>query len=148
MDHNLPEAVAVCRECGAPPVDGMSCWEQLGALLAWEYQDPELRAEHFLTVACYNLQHPAQFTDEAVAGLRSALVEHLDNDVSVKELRRRAASAYEGNKRVLRDEAERRPTLRRWSTTIADVYLPDKPRDAAARVRAWAASIRHELHQL
>jgi hypothetical protein len=134
-----------CPECGAPTIDGMGCWEQLGLLIAWEWQDPELQAEHFLTVASYNLQHPAQFTDEAIANLRAGLIGRLDHGLAVQELRRRATGMFEGKARVLRDEAERRPTLRRWSMTIADVYLPDMPEGAAGRVRAWAASIRSEL---
>ena len=134
-----------CAECGAPPVSGMNCWAQLGALLAWEWDDPALQAEHFLTVASYNLQHPAQFTDDALAGLRSAFVERLDKGVGVKELRRRAARGYEGKMRVLKPTSERRPVPRRWSMTIADVYLPDQPHAATARVRAWAAAIRAEL---
>jgi hypothetical protein len=123
----------------------MTCWEQIGAILAWEAHDPELLAEHFLTVACYNLQHPAQFTDEALAGLRGALIERLDADLPVTEIRRRAGRANAGSRRVLRPEAERRPTLRRWSSTIADVYLHNQPAGAAARVREWAAAIRREL---
>ncbi len=145
MDHHTTKAVATCLECGAPTLDGMSCWEQLGLLLAWEYDDPALAAEHFLTVASYNLQHPAQFTDESLAGLRAMFVEHLDNGLSVQEIRRRVGRASEGNRRVLRDESERRPTLRAWSMTIGDVYLPNKPAGTADRVRAWAASIRNEL---
>jgi hypothetical protein len=46
---------------------------------------------------------------------------------------------------VLKPESERRPALRRWSMTIADVYIPDQPQGAAARVRAWAAAIRREI---
>lgn len=134
-----------CPECGAPCVDGLSCWEQLGVVIAWEAEDAELAAEHFLTVASYNLQHPAQFTDGALAGLHGAFVDHLDRGVAVGELRRRAARAYEGSKRVLRREGERRAVLRRWGATIADVYRPDEPEGAAGRVRAWAASIRDEL---
>ena len=112
---------------------------------AWEFQDPELMAEHFLSVASYNLQHPAQFTDEAIARLRAAFSERVDRGVAVEELRRRVARAYEGNKRVLKHESERKPTLRAWSMTIADVYIPDKPQGAAARVRMRATSIRNEL---
>jgi len=134
-----------CPECGAPPVAGLGCWEQLGALLGWEYDDPELQAEHFLTVASYNLQHPAQFTDEALLGMRAAFCDHLDRGVAVQELRRRAARQFEGKPRVLKKPAERRPVLRRWSMTIADVYTPDQPAGAAERVRAWAAAIRREL---
>jgi hypothetical protein len=123
----------------------MTCWEQLGAILAWEAHDPELAAEHFLTVASYNLQHPAQFADAALAGLRSALIERLDSNLPVAEIRRRAGRANAGSRRVLRPAAERRPVLRRWGMSIADVYLPDQPAGAAARVRAWAAAIRREL---
>ena len=122
-------------------VDGFSCWEQLGALLAWEWQDPALAAVHFLTVASYNLQHPAQFTDEALAGLRAAFSEHLDQGIAVAEVRRRVSSITEGKTRVRKPEADRRPVLRPWPMTIADVYLPDQPQGAADRVRAWAAVI-------
>jgi len=112
---------------------------------AWEYQDPELMAEHFLTVAGYNLQHPAQFTDEAIAGLRTAFIERLDNGTAASFIRQRNAKAYEGKKRVTRPESERHPVLRHWKMTIADVYLPDQPQGAAGRVWAWAAAIRSQL---
>lgn len=134
-----------CNECGAPLVDGMNCREQLGAIGAWEFQDPALIAEHFLTVASYNLQHPAQFTDEALAGLRIAFIDYLDYCVSAQTLRQRASRAYEGKRRVLKDEADRQPVLRYWGMTIADVYLPDQPQGAVDRVRAWAATIRSQL---
>ncbi len=134
-----------CPECGGPPTDGLDCSGQLGAVLAWEVDDAELRAEHFLTVATYNLQHPAQFTDEALAGLRAAFIEHLDHGLPVEAIRQRAARAFEGSRRVLKPEPERRPVLRRWSTTIAEVYRPDRPEGAAGRVRAWAAAVRREL---
>ncbi len=134
-----------CPECGAPRVEGLTCWEQLGMLIAWEADDPELLAEHFLTVATYNLQHPAQFTDEAIAGLRSAFADRLDRGVTVQEIRARIGRAFAGSQRVLRPEAERMPVLKAWSRTIADVYLPDQREGAAARVRDWAASVRREL---
>jgi hypothetical protein len=139
------QAASRCPECGAPNVNGMNCWEQLAAILGWESQDPELAAEHFLTVASYNLQHPAQFTDEALAGLRIAFIDRLDRGVPPHVLRQRAASAYNGKKRVLRRESERQHVLRQWRMTIAEVYLPDQPQEAAERVRRWAAAIRSEL---
>jgi hypothetical protein len=145
MAEYINQDTVECPECGARTVNGMTCWEQLGAIGAWEFQDPELLAEHFLTVASYNLQHPAQFTDEAIVGLRAAFIERLDNGVAVAELRRRTARAYAGKKRVLKEESERRPALRRWRLTIADVYIPDQPQGAAERVRRWAATIRSEL---
>jgi uncharacterized protein DUF5946 len=145
MGEQNDRDTTACPECGAPLVNGMTCWEQLGAIGAWEFQDPELLAEHFLTVASYNLQHPAQFTDEAIDGLRAAFIGRLDNGLSIAEIRHRAAAAYAGKKRVLKNEIERRPALRRWRMTIADVYIPDRPQGAAERVRRWAATIRSEL---
>ena len=117
----------------------------MGAVCAWEWQDPELAAVHFLTVASYNLQHPAQFTDEALAGLTAVYKEYLDRGLAVAEIRRRVGALAAGSTRVLRPPAERRPVLRRWPMTVADVYLPDQPQGAADRVRAWAAAIRREL---
>lgn len=135
----------MCPECGAPSVEGFTCWEQLGAILAWEWQDPELAAVHFLTVATYNLQHPAQFTDAALAGLREQFIAHLDEGVPISEIRRQVGQAAAGAARVLKPEAERRPVLRQWPMTIADVYIPNRPAGAAGRVKAWAASVREEI---
>jgi hypothetical protein len=126
-------------------VNGMTCWEMLGAIGAWEFQDPELMAEHFLTVASYNLQHPAQFTEAALAGLQVVFIERLDHGLAIAEIRRRVGVAAAGTTRVRKPAAERYPVLRQWSMSIANVYLPDQPHGAAARVRAWAAAIRREL---
>lgn len=137
--------IRTCPECGAPQVDSLDCWGQLGAIIAWEWRDPELMAQHFLTVASYNLQHPAQFTTEALAGLRLQFIDHLDNGVPIQEIRRRVSSLAEGNTKVLIPEAERHPMVRHWPMTINEVYLPDQPEGAADRVKRWAASIREEL---
>jgi hypothetical protein len=145
MSEQIGQFRASCPECGAPMVAGMSCWEQLGAIIAWEWHDPELLAEHFLTVAAYNIQHPAQFSDEVLAELHLAFIDRLDNGTPVEMLRQRVARAMAGKTRVLKGAAERRVILRRWRMTIADVYLPDHPEDAAERVRRWGASIRSEL---
>jgi hypothetical protein len=133
-----------CPECGAPMMNGLTCWDMLGAIIAWEFQDPELLAEHFLTVASYNLQHPAQFTEATLAGLRAVFIERLDQGLGITEIRRRVGKTAAGATRVLRPEAERHPVLRQWSMTIADVYLPEQPQGAAERVRDWAAAIRRE----
>ena len=143
--NQQPEEGASCPECGAPPIAGMSCWDQLGAVTAWEWQDPQLQALHFLTVASYNLQHPAQFTDEALAGLRALYKDYLDHSLSATTLRRRAAHAAWGSQRILREQEERLPVLRRWEMTIADVYCQGRAEGAAERVRKWAAVIRREL---
>ncbi len=136
---------ASCPECGAPKIMGMTCWEQLSGILAWEWHDPDLFAEHFLTVASYNLQHPARFTDEATEKLREVFIDHLDNGIPATLLRQRIARSTAGRKKVLSDESARQMVLRHWSMTIADVYQPDQPEGAADRVRKWAHTIRSEF---
>ena len=136
----LPEPGA-CPECGAARVDGLDCWGMLGALLAWEGSDPALLAEHFQTVACYNLQHPATFTDEALAQLRLALTDYRDRGVSPQELRRRAAAAYAGSTRVYRAVHERHPVRRTWTRTIAYLYAQGEAEGAAERVRRWGETV-------
>ena len=61
------------------------------------------------------------------------------------EIRRRASAAFEGSKRVRRDEASIRPVARTWPMTIADVYHGGEPNGAAKRVRRWARAIRSAL---
>lgn len=123
----------------------MDCWGQLSAVLAWEWQDPELFALHFVTVASYNLQHPAQFTTEALAGLKLAYLDHLDRGTPVSEIRTRAAAAASGSQRVRRPPEDQEPVLRLFDRTIADVYQPEHPQGAADRVRAWATAIHRKL---
>ncbi|HEU5432490.1 MAG TPA: DUF5946 family protein [Thermomicrobiales bacterium] len=144
IDSAPPAEPASCPECGATPVDGVGCRGMLGRLLAWEVDDPELAAAHFLTVASYNVQHPAWFTDDAITGLRSMLVDALDRHAPPSALRRRAGRMFAGKSRVRRDPSERQPVLRRWDTTVHDVVAPG-PVGAAMRVRAWASAIRREL---
>ncbi|MDX1417328.1 MAG: DUF5946 family protein [Candidatus Promineifilaceae bacterium] len=134
-----------CPECGAPRVEGMDCWAQLGAIIAWEWQDPALMAQHYLTVTCCNVQHPAQFNDHALATMKRLFLEHLAGEVSLAEIRRRNSQLFEGSVKVLKPEGERQPILRRWPMTIADVYIPDQAEGAAQRVKLWAASIYREI---
>ena len=132
-----------CAECGAPQ-SLLTCRARLELLLAWEVDDDALRGLHFLTVASYNLQHPAAFTDEARTGLEEAFRGFLDGRLTIAAIRRQAAGVN-GALRVLRPRNERRPERRRWPMTIDAVALPGQPAHAAARARAWAESIRDTL---
>lgn len=140
------ERGATCPECGASWADGMDCYGMFGVVLSWEAHDPDLVAQHFLTVASYNLQHPAQFHPGVVAGLTAAYIAYLDEGLSIQKVRRRVGYLTEGSVRVLlRPEDRKPPVLRRWRLTVADVYAGGEPDGAADRVRAWAAALRAEL---
>ena len=126
-------------------VDGLGCQGQLDAVLSWEWNDPPLAAEHFSTVAIFNLQHPSRFRRDALEGLVSAVVAHLDDGLPVSAIRRQVGRAAAGATRVLRPDAERVIVLRRWQLTIDHVYARHTPHDAASRVREWARATRREL---
>ncbi len=140
----MTRAASRCDECGAPVDGDLDCRSRLEGLLAWEWSDPALQAVHFLTVTAYNLQHPAQFSDEALDGLWVSLGDYLDGTATVHDLRRRARAAFDGPRRVLRREEERRPRSRAWSLTVATVYPGGGPHAASERVRAWAEAVRAE----
>jgi hypothetical protein len=133
-----------CPECGALSRDGLTCQDRLYGLLAQERDNPDLQAVHFLTVAAYNIQHPAQFMDDAVAGLRKSFTDYLDGKLDMEGIRERA-KAFNGPKKVLKPLFERKPVLVCWKMTTAESYNPADPAGAAARVKVWAESISAEL---
>ena len=140
IDPDVPN----CSECGALSHDGLTCLERLHGIQSLEQADPELQALHFLTVAAYNIQHPAQFMPEAIAGLRQSFSEYLDGRLTIENIKRRGQE-FNGPKRVLRPAMERTLILRCWKMTTADVFLPADPAGTAARIKVWADSIKAEL---
>ena len=124
-----------------------SCRDTLAAILGWEHADPELSRLHFFTVACFNLQHPAPFTGEALAGLKTGFREVMDGAAPVSSIRRKAARAFEGKRRVLKPEADRHPVRAEWECTIKDVYAGGRSAGAAQRVRRWAEVIRSRMEK-
>lgn len=134
-----------CAECGAALQDSLSCRDMLALVIGWESEDEELLKEHFKAVASFNLQHPSCFRDDAVAKLRAAFIDHLEQGLAASAIRRRMAFLFEGSAKVLKDEPEGPITPRRWKMTISDVYAERNPYGAASRVRRWAESTRSEL---
>lgn len=133
-----------CPECGGKVVQELDCWWQMGAIAQWEFSDPKLYKLHFYTVACYNLQHPSKFTDDALEGLKQTLCEAFDKGWSNEQVRAHIGRKWDGKAKVLLKEPKT-PIMREWSMTISDVYIPDQPEGAADRVYAWAKSVRNEL---
>ena len=145
MSEPMGQAPSNCPECGAPMVDGKGCRDLLAAILGWESADTELFSLHFYTVAAFNLQHPAQFTEEALHELRGVFVEALDGNAPIEALARRTGTTFQGDKRGPQEEDERNPVGKSWTVTAADVFGGGRPEGAAYRVRRWATSVRGEM---
>jgi hypothetical protein len=135
-----------CPECGAADRRGSTCREQWHELLALEFSDPRAGAVHFLTVACYELQHPTQFDlhPEARQQLADALRSVVLHGRSVDDVRRRMGEAYDGSRSVLAADDAAPAVLGSWSHTVADVGPPD-PEVHVERVRACARSVVSDL---
>ncbi|WP_053367624.1 DUF5946 family protein [Bacillus sp. FJAT-27245] len=133
-----------CPECGAPEANGLDCQGQLEEILAWEQFDPDLLGRHFWTVACFNIQHPSSFAEEAWEGLRAVFREACDNQLTVNEIRRKVSALVDGPVRIKRKVAAA-PISREWAMAISEVYLAGEPKGAADRVLAWSKVIRKQL---
>lgn len=135
-----------CPECGAPEANGLDCRGQLEEIISWEQFSPELAEQHFWTVACFNLQHPSSFTDEAWRGLCAVFFEAYDQRLTVKDIRQKVSAFTEGEVRIKRSVAKD-PVSRDWAMAISEVYLAGEPKGAADRVRAWSKVIRKQLEE-
>jgi hypothetical protein len=140
VDADVPN----CSECGAFSHDGLTCQERLCGMVSLERTDPEMQSLHFLTVAAYNLQHPAQFTSEAVECLRRSFAEYLVNKIPIDAIKQQGQE-FNGPKCVLRPALERTPVLRSWEMTTADVFLPFQPQGTAERVKKWIESVHKDV---
>lgn len=140
--------MATCDECGAAEQRGLSCREQWDELIALEFSDAQAGSVHFLTVACYQLQHPQAFPLRTVArdGLRRALADVVLRDRPVTEVRDELARTHDGATRVRPGDGEdvAVATPDRWSCTVADVGQPDAGLHVA-RVRQWAGCVLEDL---
>jgi Family of unknown function (DUF5946) len=140
-----------CHECGASQPSGAECRSCFDLLLAFENERPEVfAAVHHLTVATFFLQHPSDYTSEALASWHTLLVDALDGRASARELQRRHSVQYAGARRV------RMPGIgipkqwpRSWPITVSGVINPLEPLPLndvyVERARAWAAATRATL---
>jgi hypothetical protein len=133
-------ATAFCIECGAAN-DMLTCEEALNAILTMEPECPKLQAEHFKTVACYIIQHPATYLNEAVEGLINALEGNLNGKLSVDEIRKCHDLMFAGSRKVKKKHEDVRLVQKQWQMTIMDCYVPAECETTAENIIKWARSI-------
>lgn len=138
--------MATCDECGATKQRGLTCREQWDELIALEFSDVRAGPVHFLTVTCYQLQHPETFPLAATARTRlaDALADVVVRDRPVTEVRDEMARASEGSGRVRASDDTAPPPAVAWSCTVADLGPPDVGLHTA-RIRQWAGSVVEDL---
>ena len=128
-----------CPECGAS-----CCKEKFESMLALEFEDPKVfGAVHHVTVICYNLQHPAAFSDEAVAWMRSTLRAIVEEGLTPAELRERSQKQFKGRVNVL-SKTPKTSAHVEWSMTVADIRTDD-PEVYVQDIMTWAKSILRDL---
>jgi hypothetical protein len=137
-----------CPECGAALRDYMTCQEIFDAFLVLEFSDPGYGDVHFLTVACFLIQHQ-KYSDAGLIWIEKQLRAHMKDDILVEQIRRRAADAAASDERKWKftrqpNESKLKPI--RWSMTIGDVEA--QYQDAGSYrslMRKWAGIILEEM---
>jgi hypothetical protein len=108
-DRTARSQHAHCIQCGA-----VGCKEKCGEMLAPEFEQPAVFGTvHHLTIICYNIQHPDEFTDEALEWMRSSLRTIVSEGLSPQEFRERAGKNVEAGKLKVRRHAAPAETSRR-----------------------------------
>jgi hypothetical protein len=140
----------ICPECGALLNENESCQSIFDEFLGLEFSDPAYGAVHFLTVACFMIQH-GRYSDEALAWIEGQLRAYLYEGAPPEHIRRQAARETSQSMRTWKvSRPAGAPPLPRvaWSMTIADVA--GRYRDAESYrdlVRQWAHSTLQEMKQ-
>jgi Family of unknown function (DUF5946) len=140
-----------CPQCGATLRGDTSCQSIFESLLALEFSHTGYGKVHFLTVACYMIQHE-QYSDEALKWMAKNLEDYLRGKVSPAMLTRLAAKETDQSRRtwkVTRQPASRELPKISWSMTISDVKAHTQ--DAVgycAKIKQWARTTLSEMQPL
>jgi hypothetical protein len=137
-----------CLECGANLTSGVGCQEIFDSFLVLEFTDPGFGEVHFLTVACFMIQH-GRYSDEALIWIEQQLRGCLDEGLSNQQIRRRAARETGQDIRswkvIRQSDALPLPKIQ-WSMTIRDVE--SNYQDAVSyreAIKRWARTVLEEM---
>lgn len=129
-----------CAECGAVLPEGKNCQALFGECLSFEYTNESYGQVHFLTVACFMIQH-GRYSDEALAWIQPMLRVYLEGQLTAQQIRLQAAMDIDPIRqwKVTR-QADALPLPRiAWTMTIADVTQNlQSPERYCEKVKQWA----------
>lgn len=140
-----------CPDCGARFDGNKTCQSIFDAFLALEFSDPAYGEVHFLTVACFMIQHN-RYSDAALAWIRGMLQAYLEGNLPPSEIRRLATGEMNNAVRswkVLRSPDDRLLPKIAWRVMIADAA--EQAGDATSYRRAmrlWGESTLKQMDVL
>ena len=142
-------SLSVCPECGSFPGDGMSCREKFEDALALEFGGPSVfSAVHRITVICYNLQHPGDFSEAALVRMESTLHSIIADGITGAEMRDEARKKYNGSIKINRQASSDKTNERiSWSMTIMDVHMENTEvytKDVMTRAKSILSDIHND----
>ncbi len=141
----------VCPQCGAMLNEAASCQEIFDSFLVLEYTDPDYGAVHFLTVACFLIQH-GHYSDEGLAWICRMLQAYLEGGLTDGQLRKLAAKDTDNRTRtwkVNRAASDPPQPKVKWTMTIADVAANSQDaKGYCESVKKWARITVDEMKPL
>lgn len=137
-----------CPSCGALPFNGKDCQSIFDEFLVLEFTDPGFGQVHFLTVACYMIQH-GRYSDEGQTWIKQQLHRHLEENIPVPVIQQEANQSASNRSRDWKvTRAPKDPPLSRvdWTMTIADLAQRYTDAESYCRlVTQWAKTTLAEM---
>jgi hypothetical protein len=141
----------ICPGCGAAYRQGRDCQVIFDEFLVLEFTDPDYGAVHFLTVACYMIQH-GHYSPAGLAWIAARLREVLEGVKTPDQVRLEAAKETGQDRRdwkVTRRPGDPPQPPTAWSITIQDVDGTfEDTASYSERIRAWARATLAEMEPL
>jgi Family of unknown function (DUF5946) len=140
-----------CAECGAVLPEGSTCQSIFDELQLLEFTDPAYYRVHFLSVACFMIQH-GRYSDEGLAWIQEKMQFSLDRQLTNQQLRQlignETSSATRTWKVVRPPDAAAFPKIA-WRLSIVDlVKSAQDPEQYCQQVKQWARTILQQLKAL
>ena len=140
----------VCNECGAPVSKGNACKDYFEQMITWDFEDfTGAGTVHHLTVLCYNLQHPSNYSKRGLEDAKNFLKEFVVKKASFEEHDRRNRKRLSSSVRDWKisgtpEDHGGYTVIPQWSIRTPDVTIGGKE-GYEARVEKWAESVYKDL---
>ncbi|WP_240419403.1 DUF5946 family protein [Paenibacillus periandrae] len=137
-----------CTKCGAVHTGEKTCESIFSEFLALEFTDPGYGRVHFLTVACYMIQHVG-YSDELYVWMQAALRKYLEEGHTTEMIRQDAVQGP-GSTKGIRRLADAPPLPKvAWSMTIADVAAQMHDAESYCKhIEQWGRTTLQEMGPL